>query len=237
MTQSKDSKKVTLDSLLEEFTETKTGKSLCCALTECHESNQRRSKVDASWYNFHLKDDNWLPELLDLAPALERAFLKCGNHRGFRILSPSIEAEYDLMDSPYLNNVELFDDKLNTVHTYHPDYTAHNAAVNTECELLPCVIDLLATGSGDATDLEHSEFNALLDFCCVDINYLCEDWMVVELTVPCLEDAYLVRDKFSNYIKSALSELDIFWSCQIWIGLDIDGRIWVDRIALQTVSK
>jgi hypothetical protein len=227
MTHSKE--RITALTLLNEFYDSTSFPALNSALEHCRYEEQK------SWFNFHVDDLDMMPELLDFAPQLELAMLLRGE-RGFRFIceeSGEVLEEFDLTESPYYRNVKAIDEHLNGVHIVDPDYTAPRTVVITTDDIQRCVIDLLQLGDGSSKE-DKRDFNALLEFCCVEVDFLSDDFLLwtAQLCVPSLDDAKVVKTRFEKYIQSALVELDSFWSCQIWVGTG-ESAVWYDRIELR----
>lgn len=229
MTQSKE-QKATLSGLQDEFSDSDSGKQLNDLLGKC------KQQVKGTWIEFTFENKAEMLDFLDLEEAIARAVLVASKCKGFRVRCGRTCYEYDVSESCYYGRRDLYEDHLNSIYSYAPEVLAHNAVVHTECEITASVIEYLEQGSDDAPLQERTEFNNLLNFCIVDaamLSQIADEWAVIGITVPSLSDAQVLSGKFANYIKSALTDFDSFYSVHIWIGSDPETRIWYDRIALQ----
>jgi hypothetical protein len=228
MTQSKE-QKATLIGLLDEFSESESGAQLNALLGKCQQ------QVKGTWIEFTFENKAEMLDFLDLEEAIARAILAFASCKGFRVRCGRTCYEYDVSESCYYDRRDLYEEHLNSIYSYAPDSLAHNAVTTTECEITASVIEYLEQGSDDAPLQERTEFNNLLSFCIVDaamLSQITDEWAVIGITVPCLSDAQVLSGKFANYIKSALTDFDSFYSVHIWIGSEPETRIWYDRIAL-----
>ena len=228
MTHSKE--RITALTLLNEFYESNSIHALNSALEHC------RFEELKFWFTIHVQDLDVMPELLDFAPQLELAALLLQKRRFSFVCEESGEVleEYDLTESPYYGNLEALEQHINTIHVIDPDYTAPRTVVITTDDIQASVIDLLQLGDDSAAEEDKRDFNALLEFCTVDVGFLSDVFPLwtARLSVPSLDCAKVVKSRFEKYIQSALVELDSFWSLQIWVGTG-ESAVYYDRISLR----
>lgn len=221
---------MSLETLIADLGKSETSEVLEDLLASC------QVKGKGNWVKFFLNNVELLPEFLDLAPAIELGFLLRAKEHGFSVCCEEFEADFDLTESTYFRNQENLDEHINTIHIFDPNYTAPRAAITTDNFILKGIVEMLQNGIAPLE--ERQAFNALLEMCIVEVDWVhdyCTSWSV-RLMVPSLDDARVIKERFSGYIQTALSEADDFWSLQIWIGSG-DTAVWYDRVSIASIKQ
>jgi hypothetical protein len=189
-------------------------------------------EIKGKWQLIILNDLNQLPDLLDLVPELELDTLLTSERHGFTIACEGFQDDFDVTESPYFREDIKFLNYIDSFHCFHPFKCAPYVASKTNDFILKGIVEMLSSNPSASLE-ERESFNRLLEMSIIETDWVhdsCTSW-TVRLMTPSIDDARVVKEFFSDYIQTALSETDDFLSLQIWIGSG-ENAVWYDRICI-----